>query len=222
MVGLFCRVAFAGGEEEVGFQAVLAGVEVVVAALHGVELVVVAALDDEAAFDDEDLVGAADGGEAVGDDEGGAADHELVEAGLNHGLGLGIERAGGFVEDEDAGLGEQGAGDGEALALAAGELDATLADDGVVGLREAQGELVDAGRGAGADELVFGGIGAGEEDVLTDGAVEEEGVLKDDAELGAIAVEVDCGEVFAVDGDTAGGGVVEGADQADDGGFAGA
>ncbi len=84
-------VAFAGGEEEVGFEAVLAGVEVVVAAAEGVEGLVGAALDDLALLDDEDLVGAADGGEAVGDDEGRAALHEEAEAVLDHGLGLGVE-----------------------------------------------------------------------------------------------------------------------------------
>ena len=42
-------IALAGGQEEVGFEAVLAGVEVVVAAvLEGVELFVGAALEDDA------------------------------------------------------------------------------------------------------------------------------------------------------------------------------
>ena len=182
----------------------------------------VAALDNEAAFDDKNLIGAADGGEPVGDDEGGAALHELVEAGLDHGLRFGVERAGGFVENEDARLGKKGAGDGEALALAAGELDAALADDGVVGFREALGELIDAGGAAGKEKLLFGGVGAGEEDVLADGAVEEERVLQDDAELRAEGVEVDVRKVDTVDEDAAAGGRVEGAEEADDGGLAGA
>ena len=119
----------------------------------------------------------------MGDDEGGAALHEVAEAVLDHRFGLGVERAGGLVEDEDARVGEDGAGDGEALALAAGELDAALADDGVVAFGEALGELVDAGDAAGLQELLLGGVGAREEDVLADGAVEEEGLLQDDAEL---------------------------------------
>ncbi len=173
-------------------------------------------------LDDEDLVGAADGGEAVGDDEGGAALHEVVQAVLDEGFGFGVEGAGGFVEDEDAGVGEDGAGDGDALALAAGELDAALADDGVVLLREALGELVDAGDAAGFHDLLFGGLRAAEEDVLADGAVEEEGLLEDDAELLAVADEADGGEVDAVDEDLAAGGGVEAADEPDDGGLTGA
>ena len=149
-----------------------------------------AALDDSPLLDDEDLVGAADGGETVGDDEGGAALHQLRQAGLDHGFRLGVERAGGFVEDEDARVGQNGAGDGKALALAAGELDAALADDGVVGFGEALGEFVDAGDAAGEQKVVFGGLGAGKHDVFADGAVEEECVLKNDAELRAEGVQV--------------------------------
>ena len=133
----------------------LARVEVVVAATEGVELVVVAALDDEALFDNKDLVGAADGGKAVRDDEGGAALHELLQAGLDHGFGFGVERACGFIEDEDARLGEQGAGNRQALTLAARKLDAAFANDGVVTIREAFGELVDARGVAGVRGIVL-------------------------------------------------------------------
>ncbi len=159
----------------------LAGVEVVVATVELVEGLVGSALYDLALFYDEDLVGSADGGETVGYDEGGAALHEEVEAVLDHGFGLGVEGAGGLVEDEDAGVGEDGAGDGDPLALAAGELDAALAYDGVVLLGKTLGELVDAGDAAGIYELLFGGVRAAEEDVFADGAVEEEGLLQDDA-----------------------------------------
>jgi len=54
-------VAFAGGEEEVRLEAVLAGVEVVVAAAEAVERLMGSALQNQAGLDDQDLVGAADG-----------------------------------------------------------------------------------------------------------------------------------------------------------------
>src|SRR5580704_12171099 len=75
---------------------------------------------------------------------------------------------------------------------------------------------------AGVHELLFGCVGAGEEDVLADGAVEEEGVLEDNAELIAVAGEPDGGEVDAVDQNFARGGGVECADERDDGRLAGA
>jgi len=55
------RIAFAGREEEVHFESVLASVEVIVAAAQSVERLMRAALNDLAALDDEDLVCAADG-----------------------------------------------------------------------------------------------------------------------------------------------------------------
>ena len=72
----------------------------------------IAALDDAAAFDHENLIGAADRGKPVSDDKGGAALHELSEAGLDHPFGLGVERTGSLVKNEDARLGQQRPGDG--------------------------------------------------------------------------------------------------------------
>ena len=46
-------------------------------------------------------------------------------------LGLGVEIADGLVQDEDRCPAQQHAGDGDALALPAGEAGAALADDGV-------------------------------------------------------------------------------------------
>ena len=87
------------------------------------------ALFDKLAFgDDEDLIGVADGREAVGDDEGGAACHEAFEGFVDEALGFAVEGGSGFVEEEDLGIGEDGPGDGDALALAAGELGAARAD----------------------------------------------------------------------------------------------
>ena len=96
-------------------------VEVAVDAAEGEEVVVLAALDDAAVVEYEDLVGAADGRKAVGDGEDGAAAHGFVEGVLDGALGFGVEGAGGFVEDEDGRVAQERAGDGEALALAAGE-----------------------------------------------------------------------------------------------------
>ena len=46
-------------------------------------------------------------------------------------LGLGVERRGRLVEQQDARVLQDGAGDRDALLLAAGELQAALADHGV-------------------------------------------------------------------------------------------
>ena len=68
-------------------------------------------------------------------------------------LGVGVERAGGLVEDEDGRVLEQRARDREALALAAGERGAALADDGVVAVGQAADEVVRVGGSGGRLDL---------------------------------------------------------------------
>lgn len=99
------------------------------AKLHGVEFCITGAgfdeflmrprFDDASVSDDVDAVGVLDGGESVGNDQGGAILHEFFEGGLNPPFRFGIQGRGGFVQNEDGGISEQGAGDGDALALAA-------------------------------------------------------------------------------------------------------
>ena len=62
-----------GSSGLIGQVLVLAHVEVVVKASGGEEGFVGAAFDDPAVVDDEELIGLADGAQAVGDDEGGSA-----------------------------------------------------------------------------------------------------------------------------------------------------
>ena len=90
---------------------------------------------DKAAFvEDGDDFGAGDGAEAVRDGEGGAADLEFFQGFLDETFAVGVEGAGGFVEDEDLWIGDDGAGDAEPLALATGEAGAAFADRGVIAL----------------------------------------------------------------------------------------
>jgi len=96
----------------IGQVLVLTHVEVVVEAFGGEEGVVRAAFDDPAVVDDEELVGLADRAQAVGDDEGGTAVHEAQQPLLDLLLGARVDAAGGLVEDEDARVGQDGAGDG--------------------------------------------------------------------------------------------------------------
>ncbi len=96
------RVAFAGREKQVLLEAVLLGVELVVAAAELEQRLMRAALDDAAAFDHQDLIGAADGREPVGDDERRAALHQVREALLDQRFGFGVEAGRRLVENEDA------------------------------------------------------------------------------------------------------------------------
>src|SRR5208337_2135802 len=159
-------VAFAGGEEEIVFDGVLPGVQLEVAALRGVQRLVGAALQDAAILHDQDLLGAANGGKTVRDNECGAAAHQVAQTLLDERLRFGVEAGGGFVENQDARIGKNGAGDGDALLLAAGQLHAAFADDGVVLLLERFREFIHAGDAAGGEDLFLAGAGPGVGDVF--------------------------------------------------------
>ena len=70
--------------------------------------------------------------------------HELAQPVVDAQLDLHVDGAGGVVEDEDRRVDQQGPGDGDALALAAGQGVAPLADDRVVALGQLADELVGA------------------------------------------------------------------------------
>jgi len=71
----------------------------------------------------------------------------------------GVECRGRFVEEQDLGVAEEGAGDGDALFLAAGEGGAFCSDDGVVALREGLNEFEDLELLAGGNSLAWGRMG---------------------------------------------------------------
>ncbi len=98
-----------------------------------------ALLAELSAVHDEDGVGALDGGEAVGDEDRGAAGDHAIEGEADAEFGVGVDGRGGFVEDEDGGLVGEGAGEGDELFLAGGEGGAALGD----GLGEGTGERAD-------------------------------------------------------------------------------
>ena len=79
--------------------------------------------DHPAFMEDEDAV--ADGidfGKEVGGEEDGVARGEGLDEGADLAHLVGIESDGGFVEDEDIGIVDEGLGEADALAVALGEL----------------------------------------------------------------------------------------------------
>ena len=148
-----------------------------VAAVGGDEFVVAADLRDAAVLDEGDAVGAADRGQAMGDHDGGAVAHRMVERRLDERLVLVVEVTRRLVEHHDAGVLEQQSGDREALLLATGEPVAPLAHDRVVPIGQCGDRVVDAGGLRRRDELFVGGVGVGIAQVVADRLVEEVRVL---------------------------------------------
>jgi hypothetical protein len=179
-----------------------------------------AALDDGPGTEDEDLVAAADGGEAVGDDDGGAVFHELIQGILDEAFALGIEAAGGFIQDQDGGIGEDGAGDGDALALAAGKLGAALADEGVIPFGHGLDEEMGVGLFGGFVDFGLGGVGFAVGDVFADAAAKEEDFLGDEGEVLAEGGQGHVLDGLAIHENSAAGGLIKAVEQGDGGGLA--
>ena len=89
-----------------------------------------ALLGDAALLHDDDAVGVFDGGQAVRDDQRGAVLHQPGQRLLDETLRFRVERARRLVEKQDRRILQDRTGDGNSLALAAGELLAALAEIG--------------------------------------------------------------------------------------------
>jgi hypothetical protein len=79
----------------------LPAVQLGIQAARGQELVMGSVFADLALVDDQDLVGLADGGQPVRDNQRGAAGQRGFERPLNGQLGLGVQVGGGLVQDDD-------------------------------------------------------------------------------------------------------------------------
>ena len=77
--------------------------------------------DDAPLIHDDDAIGLLHRRQSVRNDQCSPVRHQLLQRCLNQSLAFGVERRGGFVEQQDGAVGEQRAGDGDALPLAAGK-----------------------------------------------------------------------------------------------------
>ena len=196
--------------------------EVLVVASLLDELFVCALFDDLSFVEDVDFVGVLDGGQAVGDGDGGACTHESLKGFLYESLALGVEGAGGFVKDEDGRVLEDGTGDGDALALTAAETAAAVADVCVVAVLALEDELVGIGDLGCFDDLFHRGVLDAEGYIIEEGVVEEDGFLVDVADEGAQVVEAEVLDVDAVDEDLAVGDIMVARHEIDQRALAGA
>ncbi|RSS62148.1 hypothetical protein EF918_31455 [Streptomyces sp. WAC06614] len=154
------------------------------------------------------------------DDDGPAVVGEVAQR-VHHGaVHAGVQAGGGLVEEQQGGLGQQFQGDGDPLALAAGE--AVHGLSGALFQAEFADDLVDAGLAFGAGgvlrEAEFGGVRQG----AADGELGVQDVVLGDqadpaAQFGVVAVEV---AAVVEDGAPVGG--TQSGQGAEQGGLAGA
>ena len=172
-------------------------------AAFGHEFIERSAFDYTPVLKHQDPRGIADGGETMGDHEGGAALHHFVESGIHLRLGDGVECAGRLVQDQDWRILQQCTGDRQPLALAARQHAAALAG---VGLEAAAAlDEFERLRALGRfPHLGLGGVRLADAQILRDRAVEQQRLLKDDADVSPQRCQRDPAHVHAVDPDEAG------------------
>ena len=91
------------------------------------EVVVVPLFDDVPVVENDDLVRVGDGPQAMCDDDHRLARAEGSDCSLDERFVLRVERSRGFVKEDHGGVFQEGARDGEALALPSGQSGAVLA-----------------------------------------------------------------------------------------------
>ena len=148
------------------------------------QLLVGALLDDLAVLHHQDHVGIPDRGEPVGDDEAGPIGPQRRHGMLHQHFGSGVDRAGRLVQDQQCRIGQECPGDGDQLLLAGADIAGFLIQHSVIAVRQRMHEAINIGRLGSGMDLLFGGRRPTVGDVLSDGAVEQPGVLQHHADVG--------------------------------------
>ncbi len=133
---------------------------------------------------------------------------------------LRIERAGGFVQDDDRCFGEQGAGDADALFLPAGEVAARFVDLCFVLLRQLLDKQCRAGEFGGVADLGIGCVRATVGDVLRDGGRQDDAVLQHQGHMLAKVGQLDFANVGPIKSERAAGRIIEPRQEIEHRGFA--
>ena len=122
----------------------------------------------------------------MGDEEEGATLVALDDALEDAALGGGIEGGGGFVEEQDGGWAQQGAGNADALGLSLTQSYAHFAQRGVKAVGQVEYE-VGCGRSEGLTHILLGSLGVAQEAVIANRAAQEGIALGHVAEITTVS-----------------------------------
>ncbi|MEZ5225297.1 MAG: hypothetical protein R2710_01090 [Acidimicrobiales bacterium] len=140
-------------------------------------------------------VGEGDGREPVGDDDGGPLGEALFERSVDPLLDEHVDGARRIIEHEDLRVHQERTGDGDALALAAGQGASPFADDGVVALGQGRDEVVRLGGLGGGDHVVSARRPDGRRRCCRQAHREQEGVVGNETD---VRPQADLGQVSNV------------------------
>jgi len=132
---------------------------------------------------DQDLIHPLQTHQSMRDQQGCLSPDHLVEGFQDLPFGLNIEICRGLVQNKDGGILDQKARDRQPLALSARQALSLFADMGVIAMGCSEDEVMDVGALCSGFDLIPGGASFGEAQVLSNGRVEEVGVLGDKPDL---------------------------------------
>ena len=158
-------------------NALLQAPKLVVLALLCQQLFVGAPLHDLAVIHDQDEVTIPDGREAVGDDQHRAVCKLVVDHIKDGILCAKVQTAGGFVQNIEVRILQEGPGQSQTLLLAAREAVAGFLEVGIVLQRQLPDELVGICLFGSGLDLIEAGFRSGNADVVVDGLAEQLDVL---------------------------------------------
>ena len=142
-------------------------------------------LDDAAPLHHHDAVARQHGREPVRDHQRGAVAHQFFQRGLHQRLALRVERRGGLVEQQERRVAQDRARDRDALALAAGQRHAALAELRLEAARQPVDEFAGVRQVGGALDLGIAGVGPAEPDIFARACREHHRFLRHQRDAGA-------------------------------------
>src|SRR5260221_12078958 len=182
----------------------------------------VAGLAELAFVHHQNPVGALDRGQAVRDHDRRASLHHVGQRLAHAQLGLRIHAGSGFVQDQEARVVRQRAGEADELLLAGGKRAAALADGLLESVRQRADEIHQVHLLRRRDNLFARDAVRTQPDVVLDAAREQIGILQHDAETAAQLQRIDAAYIDAAYANAALPDVIEAQEQADERGLAGA
>src|SRR5215470_16698406 len=148
-----------------------------IAAACSDQIIMGAVLSQTAAVDSDQAIASPNGRQPMCDDEHGTAPGELRHVLLDDPLALVVESTRRLVEDQDARVIDDRAGDGQTLALSARQARSALTNYGVVTIGKLKDELMGTGHLRDLDDLFDRRRAVGERDVVADRAIEQDALL---------------------------------------------
>src|SRR6476469_9923103 len=148
------------------------------------EFVVGSRFDNRAAIQDDDPVGPLNRGQAMCNHQRRPVGHEIAQRQLHDAFGLGIERRGSFIQNEQGRIAQNRPCDRQSLPLSAGQLDASLAYHRLVALRKSLDKLLRERQRCRLYNLGLCRAYTSEGDVVEHRVIEQHHILGNDPDLG--------------------------------------